>query len=256
MVRDELVPYLTRRFGTRSPGCALTLRFVGVGQSQIDQTLKEHVPLDRDIILNSVFEASRVDFTFSLPIDSAEDRVRLRQLEEKILRHLGEFVYADDGSSLEDVVVAALRGRGATLAVVEIGSGGALAASLNLAKNASEVVKAALVASSEAQAKGLVRSEAAACDEESSEAATLKALAGAIQALAGANAAVVVGEVKPGSAGAGSIEVFSRLNGLSGEVRRLSVRGSDSASRSALTTQILDHLRRQLGVKIVARPAP
>jgi len=45
MVRDELVPYLNRRFGTRLPGCSLMLRFVGIGQSGIDQTLEEHVPV-------------------------------------------------------------------------------------------------------------------------------------------------------------------------------------------------------------------
>jgi nicotinamide-nucleotide amidase len=61
MVRDELIPYLSRRFGTRSPGASLTLRFVGLGQSQIDQTLKEHVPLPPDLT-SSQFEAAG-DFT-------------------------------------------------------------------------------------------------------------------------------------------------------------------------------------------------
>ena len=52
-------------------GAALTLRFVGLGQSQIDQTLKDHVPLPKDVMTSSQFEGSRVDFTFSLPNDTA-----------------------------------------------------------------------------------------------------------------------------------------------------------------------------------------
>jgi len=56
MVRDELVPYLARRFGTRLPGCSLLLRFVGVGQSLIDHTMKEHVPLPPDVTVFSHFE--------------------------------------------------------------------------------------------------------------------------------------------------------------------------------------------------------
>ncbi|MGB2863596.1 MAG: hypothetical protein WBC05_09760, partial [Sedimentisphaerales bacterium] len=49
MVRNELVPYLSKRFGTRLPGYSLTLRFVGLGQSQIDQSLGDNVPLAPDI---------------------------------------------------------------------------------------------------------------------------------------------------------------------------------------------------------------
>ena len=83
MVRDELVPYLSRRFGTRPPGASLTLRFVGLGQSQIDQTLKDHVPLPADITTSSQFEGGRVDFTFSLPGDTPEDRARAPGAEDQ-----------------------------------------------------------------------------------------------------------------------------------------------------------------------------
>ncbi len=70
MVRDELIPYLSRRFGTRLPGRSLTLRFVGLGQSEIDQRIKEHVTLDPDIVTGSQFQGGRVDFTFTLPDDT------------------------------------------------------------------------------------------------------------------------------------------------------------------------------------------
>jgi nicotinamide-nucleotide amidase len=88
MVRDELVPYLSRRFGTRLPGRSLMLRFVGLGQSRIDQTLKDHVPLAPDITVSSQFEGSRVDFTFSLPHDTPRERARLDELKQKIVPHL------------------------------------------------------------------------------------------------------------------------------------------------------------------------
>jgi len=90
MVRDELVPYLSRRFGTRLPGCSLRLRFVGLGQSQIDQTLIDHVPLAPDITVSSQFDGSRVDFTFSLSGDTPRDRTRLDKLKDAILKQLGD----------------------------------------------------------------------------------------------------------------------------------------------------------------------
>lgn len=72
MVHEELLAYLKKRFGTRLPGRSLMLRFVGLGQSQIDQTLEDHIALDEDISLSSQFQGGRVDFTFSLPHDTKE----------------------------------------------------------------------------------------------------------------------------------------------------------------------------------------
>ena len=111
MVLDELVPYLSRRFGTRLPGASLTLRFVGLGQSQIDQTIKDHLTLPVDITTSSQFEGGRVDFTFSLPRDTPEERARLKELRDKILEHLGDNVYAeDDATSLETHVMKLIGG--------------------------------------------------------------------------------------------------------------------------------------------------
>lgn len=241
MTRHELVPYLTRRFGTRPPGCRLTLRFVGLGQSQIDQTLTEHVPPDRDIILASQFEGGRVDFTFSLPGDSPPERARLRQLEKKILQHLGPNIYADDEATLEDVVLRALRERRATLALVEVASGGALAASLSQSAHATNVVSGAWSAPTLAQARRLVSADVAALPE----------IARAARTASGATAAVVIGERLP--ANGGSVEVFVDLPGPGAATMRLPLRGSDGELRSALVTQVLDQLRRRLDLKVTPR---
>lgn len=241
MTRQELVPYLTGRFGTRPPGCALTIRFVGLGQSQIDQTLSEHVPLDRDIILASQFEGGRVDFTFSLPSDTPVERTRLSRLENKILEHLGDNIYADDDSTLEDVVLRALRARGATLALVEIVSGGALTASLSQSAAAAHVLAASWTAPDRAQAQRLL----------SAEKTTLPELARAARSASGATAFVVVGERLPGDVGAA--EVFLELSAQDSTTFRLPLRGSDAAARASMATQILDQMRRNLALKVTAR---
>ena len=241
MTRQELVPYLTRRFGTRPPGCVLTLRFVGLGQSQIDQTLNEHVPLDRDIILASQFEGGRVDFTFSLPGDSPAERSRLRQLENKIFQHLGTNIYADDEATLEDVVLRALRSQGATLAVVETSSGGALAASLSQSAFATNVMNGAWSVPTLAQARRLLGA-----DET-----FLPGIARAARRASGATAAVVIGERQADDGG--SVEVVVDLPGKGAATFRLAMRGSDAVSRSALVTHILDQLRRRLELKIAPR---
>ena len=109
------MPYLSRRFGTHLPGCSLTVRFIGLGQSAIDQAMKDHLPLSDEIALSSQFDASRVDFTFTLPDDNRENRAKLEDLKMRLLERLGDNIYAtDDRTSLEDSAVAALVARGAT----------------------------------------------------------------------------------------------------------------------------------------------
>ena len=125
MVRDHLIPYLARKFGVHKLGCTLTVRFVGLGQSQIDQTMKDHIRLPADVMQTSQFESGRVDFTFSLPGDSAADRQRLEQLRDDLHKYMGDHIYADDArTTLEEAAIKQLDAQGQTVVVVEWGSGG------------------------------------------------------------------------------------------------------------------------------------
>jgi nicotinamide-nucleotide amidase len=128
MVERELVPLLRTRFGVRPPGATLTLRFAGVGQSQISQTLQEHVQLPPELVITSRFEAGRVDFTFSLPGQTG-DQAWLNELARVMRVELGDHLYAENDTTLEEQVVLAFTRRGLTLAVIEIGSGGHLTSS-------------------------------------------------------------------------------------------------------------------------------
>ena len=241
MVREELIPYLSRRFGTRPPGAALTLRFVGLGQSQIDQTLKEHVPLPPDIRTSSQFEGSRVDFTFSLPGDTAGDRTRLQELKNRIMEFLSDNIYADDETtSLEDHIVKLLEARGETLALAEVGSGGALAAALNGARNAPRVLTGAHVAPTHERLRYLLR-----ISRETPDTDPTPQFAHAAAEEAASPWAIAIGEIRKGNGGS-TVEVALRLPDGRVESRSVRVQGSDAAARARLLTDLLDQLRRRL----------
>lgn len=235
MVKNELVPYLTRKFGVRSPGSSITLRFVGAGQSLIDQTMREHVPLLPDVVVGSQFEGGRVDFTFMLPGDSADDQKRLKQLAAQIREHLNEYIYAGDGASLEECVARALLARGAKLALVEIGSGGRLAASLAGLPETARLLTGAHVAPSTVAMRELLKVGTDGKDE-------LKSLAAA----AGGEWAIATGEVSADKAGARTCGVLFRLGGERWEFVRVPVQGSGETAQAGLVTQIWDRLRRLL----------
>ena len=240
MVRDELIPYLSRRLGTRLPGTSLTLRFVGLGQSQIDQTLKDHVPLPPEIITASQFEGGRVDFTFSLPEDTSADRARLQELKEKITEHLGDSIYADKAAtSLEMHVLELLERRGATLSVAEVSSGGALAAALNGGDGAERVLVGSCVAPTEKRLLDLLNAE-------SGGTRTAEQVAAAIAGITGSSWAISVGEVRRDPNGNPSTQVTFRLPDGSLESRQIRFYGHSDAARSRFVTQVLDRLRRRL----------
>ena len=237
MVKNELAPYLRNKFGVRAPGSSITLRFVGIGQSLIDQTMSLHVPLPPDVIVGSQFEGSRVDFTFMLPSNGPEQENRLKQLAAKIREHLGEYVYADDGSSLEEQVARSLLARGAKLALVEIGTGGRLAASLAGVAETPKLLKGAFVAPSQDAMRQLLKVTDTPKDEQD----LLKALARGT----GGSCTIVTGAITADGSGARSCQVLIALAGGNSEFFRLGISSSETAYASAVT-QIWDRLRRAL----------
>ena len=237
MVRGELVPYLSRRFGTRLPGCSLTVRFVGLGQSEIDQKLKEHVTLPPDVTTSSQFGGGRVDFTFSLPDDTPRNRARLAELKRNIVKHLGEHIYAEGTASLEQTVIKSLMARGETLAVAEIGSGGSVAAALSGAEGAGRALQGACVAPTMKKLRRLLMP---------SQNQEIKDVAAAMAKAAGAHWALAVGEIVRDPDGIAYVNAVIRSPHGRSETLRIRVRGVGEMARSSLNTQLLDRLRRRL----------
>jgi nicotinamide-nucleotide amidase len=246
MVGDQLVPYLSRRFGTRLPGCSLTIRFVGPGQSQIDQTMKEHAPLPADVLVSSQFEGGRVDFTFAFPENNAENRARLEQLKQQTVECLGDFIYAaDETTTLEQHVVSLLAQRGVTLAIAEAGSGGSLAAALDGVDGAERQVVGAYVARTGERLRHLLRVPEDKWLASAADADKTNLLATELAAAASVPWAVVVGDTQRDEHGSTFVEVVIRHPDGRLERQRLGVRAGE-AGRAHLTTQLLDQLRRRL----------
>ncbi|MHB8970339.1 MAG: molybdopterin-binding protein [Pirellulaceae bacterium] len=247
MVGDALVPYLARRFGTHTTGCSVTIRFIGIGQSQIDQTMKDHMHLLTDVMETSQFEAGRVDFTFALPNDGPEDHARLEQLRQEFHQHLGEFIYADNATTtLEDCVSAQLLAAGHTIAVVEVGSGGNLAAALCHTQRAAQVVAGAFVAPTEDQ----VRTVLGIADEAwngLAEPDRLALLASSAAQHTKSSWSIVIGAAQQGPQ-ASVLPVTVCIRQPEGTVQVSSQRwpGAAASAQAGLTSELLDKLRRVL----------
>jgi nicotinamide-nucleotide amidase len=246
MVKNELAPYLEQRFGVRPPGASLLLRFVGVGQSVISQCLQERVQLPSGVVVGSVFESGRVDFTFALPGDTPDDQARLKRLAEQVRAQLGDYLYAQDGTSLEEVVVKAMLARGGMLALVEAGSGGHLAAAFNGVEGAARLLSAAYVAPTEERLRQTLKVPDDQWAAWPAGAERAKGLAAAAAQLHQGGWVVVVGEAASVPSGARGAWLVCRFPDGHCEQRQLTLRDTGELARGGLTTPILDQLRRWL----------
>ncbi len=244
MVKNELVPYLQGRFGVREFGSSLTLRFVGAGQSLIAQTIKDHVSVAPDVTITSLFEEGRVDFTFSLPGHGVADQARLRQLSASIREHLAEYIYAEDRSSLEEVVAQRIRATGGTLVIVEIGTGGRLAASLSGIKDSSRVLAGAYAAPNEDALARLMQIPAGERVRTGEDPSVTLGAAAATRTQS--SWAISVGRVESEASGGRHLKVALKLPGENWSVQRVAVRESEEISVPHLTTQILDLIRKRI----------
>lgn len=256
MVRDELVPELVRRFGGRAAGCSMTVRFIGIGQSQIDQTMKEHIQLPDDVLETTQFEAGRVDFTFTLPGDRPEDYARLEQLRRDFHEQLGEFIYADDETTtLEDCVAQRLADRREKIVLVEVGSGGGLAAALGCTRWARDALAGAFVAAHEQHLPKII-GVADQWQSRGADAAGLEWLAAAAAARTDSQWSLVVGAPKPDPrTGAPSVDVCIRYPDGTSTVARERWPGATSSAQALIVSGLLDRLRRAVSAASSARPA-
>jgi nicotinamide mononucleotide (NMN) deamidase PncC len=141
-------------------------------------------------------------------------------------------------------VLGALAARGGPVALVEIGSGGHLAATLNDAPGADRVLAGAWVTpTAEAMAR-LLDLPAGKSPLTGMDGA--KKLAAAAARRARSPLALAVGPVESGPEGSRGVWVTLRLAPQRWETRRFALQGSGEIAQANLTTPMLDQLRRWL----------
>jgi nicotinamide-nucleotide amidase len=128
MWTDHVLPRLAAR-GAGGEIASRTLRLAGIGESQLADLLGEELLRAEDPVVATYARADAVDIRISSRGDaSAGDRVAATSA--RILTLVGDHVWADGETTWPEAVGAALEEHGLSLAVVEVATGGALAALL------------------------------------------------------------------------------------------------------------------------------
>lgn len=148
MLEEQIVPRLLARSGR--PGVSLLKRFhsYGIGESRADTLLAGIEAMLPDGGLKLGFRAHYPQLETKLTVragDMEEAGRKLAPVAAEVRRRLGNFVLAEDDQKLEGVIVDALARRGATLAIAETFTGGAIAARIAPLPGAEGVFRRAVV---------------------------------------------------------------------------------------------------------------
>ena len=149
MLEEQIIPRLLAKGGR--PAASLLKRFhsYGIGESHADTLLTGLEALVPDGSLKLGFRAHYPQLETKLTVrgaDLGEAQRKLAPAEAAVRKHLGNFILAEDEQKLEGVVLAALAGRQASLAVVETFTGGAIAARIAPLPGAEKVFRRGIVA--------------------------------------------------------------------------------------------------------------
>ena len=144
MLEEQVIPRLLARSG--EPATIFLKRFhsYGIGESHADALLTgiEDLVLDGSVKLG--FRAHYPQLETKLTVRGADmDDVRhkLEPVQAEVRKRLGNFIMAEDDKTLEGVVLAALTGRQASLALVETFTSGQIAARIGHLPGAEHVFR-------------------------------------------------------------------------------------------------------------------
>ncbi|MGQ9598975.1 MAG: CinA family nicotinamide mononucleotide deamidase-related protein [Anaerolineae bacterium] len=131
LMEHTVAPYLQRRMGQQEVLLTRVLRTVGVGESRIDEAIADLETSPNPTVGLSAHPGQTDVRIVAKASTRAEAEALLDDFENRIRQRLGAAIYATGDVSLEAVIVELLQGRGATLAVAETLTQGALAQRLS-----------------------------------------------------------------------------------------------------------------------------
>jgi len=132
MWTGHVVPRLRQR-GSGTDVASRTLRLAGIGESQVADLLGEGLLRAADPVVATYARADAVDVRVSArgrADDGSTAKERVAAAADRVSAVLGEHVWAEGATTWSEAIEAALAGVGGSLAVVEVGTGGSLAALL------------------------------------------------------------------------------------------------------------------------------
>jgi nicotinamide-nucleotide amidase len=246
MFERYAIPLLLARMGERTTLVSRTLRFCEIGESPLEEQLKDLVANQKDPTLATYAKPGDVQLRISTKASSRDEGIeRILAVENEIRARVGEYIYGVDETTLEEAVGDLLQRLGWRVAIVDVQGGGTLATRLTEPAGSDTWFAWGLVATSPTQAAMLLRQMGADIapplqEQQWTVEAWSRVLSAAAQAL-GPDVVVTLVAAGDGSA-------YAMATASSGHQQLVSVagRGSRQTWRWRVSQSVLALLRRLL----------
>lgn len=130
MFQEEVLPYLQTQ-GVGPSFFARFLRFVGIGESSLEELVKDLIQNQTDPTIAPYAKEGEVCLRLGTKASSYyEAKEKFAPVEEQIKRRAGRFCYGEDSDTLEGVIAKAFLEKNWTLTTAESCTGGLIAHSL------------------------------------------------------------------------------------------------------------------------------
>ncbi|MGA8756737.1 MAG: CinA family nicotinamide mononucleotide deamidase-related protein [Stellaceae bacterium] len=259
MLEEQIIPRLLARAGT--PGVIHLKRFhsYGLGESHVDQLLAgvEDLAPDGSIKLGFRSHYPQIETKLTVRgVDQDDIDRKLAPVVAEVRKRLGNFILAEDGQTLEGVLLAELAKREGSLAVVETYTGGQIAARIAPLPGAEKIFRRGLVARDPAEIAAALGLDGALISGELSR-ESAEAVAGAIRQETGAShglAVLIEVDDGPDRIDFGGSVYLAITHGDLVESRRSRIYGGRDWVRLGAVELGLDCLRRYLqGLPVTER---
>lgn len=250
MFKESVLPYL-EKYCDRTL-VSKVLRVAGVGESTAAEKIKDILDNQTNPTVAPYAKQSDMVFRITASGESEEEAKKLIEPVEKEIRNrLGDNVYAEGDTTMEEVVAKLLIENNLTIAVAESCTGGLLAARLINYPGISEVfMEGAVTYSNDAKIRRLKVKEDTLNKYGAVSEETAREMAEGIAREAKTNVGVsTTGIAGPGGGTeekpVGLVYAAIYINGET-KVRKLNYTGSRENIRNRATVSVLDWLRREL----------
>jgi nicotinamide-nucleotide amidase len=149
MLEEQIIPRLLARSGTQTAIRLKRFHSYGLGESHVDAMLEGVKALVPDGSAKLGFRAHYPQIETKLTVrgaDAADIERKLSPVVAEVRKRLGNFILAEDDDTLEGVILKALAKQGGSLAVVEMFTGGQMAARIAPLPGAEKVFRRGTVA--------------------------------------------------------------------------------------------------------------
>ncbi len=134
LLDNDLLPWLRDHVGAPAVITSLVLRTAGIGESQIDAKIADLMTMSNPTV-GLAAHPGQTDIRITAKAESDERaRALIAPVEDDIRQRLGWWIFGTDAETLPDVVMQTLKLGGSSVATVEAGTGGSLAAQLDTVK--------------------------------------------------------------------------------------------------------------------------